>query len=105
MVSEDWRLDAACRSDNADIFFPEDYGTSGVLPDTALEIPMIRAALAAKMEVLAKSICAACPVQAECLTYALENDERYGIYGGQSARDRERIKGTQRKRKQRAEAS
>ncbi len=40
----------------------------------------------------AKSICARCPVAAECLDYALDNDERFGIWGGLSERDRRVIK-------------
>lgn len=36
----------------------------------------------------AKSICANCPVRKECLEYALENSERFGIWGGKSARER-----------------
>jgi len=30
----------------------------------------------------AKRVCRSCEVQAECLEYALENDERFGIWGG-----------------------
>jgi hypothetical protein len=30
----------------------------------------------------AKAICASCPVVAECLSYALENREEYGVWGG-----------------------
>jgi len=30
----------------------------------------------------AKSVCAACPVQLQCLEHAIEVDERYGIWGG-----------------------
>lgn len=30
----------------------------------------------------AKKICGACPFEAECLTWALDNDERYGVFGG-----------------------
>ncbi len=30
----------------------------------------------------AKSVCRACTVMSECLAYALEHDERYGIWGG-----------------------
>ena len=33
-----------------------------------------------------------CPVRAECLEYALEHDERFGIYGGLSERERRRLK-------------
>jgi hypothetical protein len=40
----------------------------------------------------ARRICDACPVAAACLTYALENDERYGVWGGQSGRQREKLR-------------
>ena len=36
----------------------------------------------------AKAICRNCPVIAECLEYALANDERFGIWGGKSERER-----------------
>jgi WhiB family redox-sensing transcriptional regulator len=39
----------------------------------------------------AKRVCAACPVKAECLQYALENGERFGIWGGLSERQRRRL--------------
>jgi len=31
-------------------------------------------------------------VKAECLSYALANDERFGIWGGLSERERRRLK-------------
>jgi WhiB family redox-sensing transcriptional regulator len=31
-------------------------------------------------------------VQGECLDYALDNDERFGIWGGLSERERRRLK-------------
>jgi len=30
----------------------------------------------------AKKLCEACPMKMQCLEYALEADERYGIWGG-----------------------
>jgi WhiB family redox-sensing transcriptional regulator len=36
----------------------------------------------------AKAICATCPVKDECLEYALENREKFGIWGGTSERER-----------------
>jgi len=40
----------------------------------------------------AKKICSGCEVKAECLEYALANDERFGIWGGLSERERRRLK-------------
>ena len=40
----------------------------------------------------AKKVCLSCEVRSECLEYALENDERFGIWGGLSERERRRIK-------------
>ena len=40
----------------------------------------------------AKRICQTCTVQTECLEYALANDERFGIWGGLSERERRRLK-------------
>ena len=31
---------------------------------------------------LAKAMCFECPVQFECLEYAIENNEKFGIFGG-----------------------
>jgi WhiB family transcriptional regulator, redox-sensing transcriptional regulator len=36
----------------------------------------------------AKSVCASCPVRAECLAYALRHSVRYGIWGGLNERAR-----------------
>ena len=41
----------------------------------------------------AKKVCGACAYQAACLDYALENGERFGIWGGLSERERRRLKG------------
>ena len=40
----------------------------------------------------AKKICAGCDVKAQCLEYALANDERFGIWGGLSERERRKLK-------------
>jgi len=40
----------------------------------------------------AKAVCRRCAVRAECLEYALERDERWGIYGGLSPQQRRRLK-------------
>jgi WhiB family redox-sensing transcriptional regulator len=40
----------------------------------------------------AKTICAQCPVSRECLEYALVHDERFGVWGGLSERERRKLK-------------
>lgn len=41
---------------------------------------------------LAKQICVKCPVRIECLTWALQNEEDFGIWGGFSPKERNDIK-------------
>jgi WhiB family redox-sensing transcriptional regulator len=41
---------------------------------------------------IAKLICKQCPVRATCLTNALVNDERYGVWGGTSGRQRAKLR-------------
>jgi WhiB family redox-sensing transcriptional regulator len=62
----DWRDLALCAQTDPDSFFP-DRGESS-RP--------------------AKRVCAACDVRAECLQYALDHGERYGVWGGLSERER-----------------
>jgi WhiB family transcriptional regulator, redox-sensing transcriptional regulator len=40
----------------------------------------------------AKQFCRRCTVQAECLAYALRNDEHFGVWGGESERSRQRMR-------------
>ncbi len=65
-----WTEEANCKGADADLFFPE------------------RGASTRK----AKAICRACSVQSACLEYAIENSEKFGIWGGMSERERRRIK-------------
>jgi len=41
---------------------------------------------------MAKKLCESCPVITQCLTYALEANEQYGIWGGMTASERNRLK-------------
>lgn len=36
----------------------------------------------------AKRVCARCPVQEECLSWAIENGEQWGIWGGKTPEER-----------------
>ena len=69
VVSPPWKAEAACTPDQADLFFPE----RGEDADEA------------------KRICAGCTVRRECLIYALANNERHGIWGGTSRRERRKL--------------
>ena len=62
----EWRKNALCLGMDPDLFFPS----------VSAEIPA------------AKAICADCPVQSECLEYALENRIAHGIWGGSTERQR-----------------
>ena len=42
-------------------------------------------------ESMARFLCGGCPVQAECLEWALETDSRYGVWGGMSETRRRRL--------------
>lgn len=61
---------AACRAFDGALFFPD--------ADGDIETPL--------------RICAGCPVRAECLDYALESRQRYGIWGGTTERERRRLR-------------
>lgn len=64
-----------------------DHGLCGTHPEPLLWFPERGASTAE-----AKAICRVCPVQAECLTYAINNNEKHGIWGGKSERERRRIR-------------
>jgi WhiB family redox-sensing transcriptional regulator len=71
-VDSEWMNDAACAGENLDLFFPDDR----------------RDGHNAKAVRAAKAICATCPVQTECLDYALTTGIKFGVWGGTSERDR-----------------
>ena len=56
-----------------DMFFPED------IPD-----PNIRHTVT----VIAKGMCGGCPVKNQCFEYALETQQKHGIWGGTSPDER-----------------
>lgn len=64
-----WQDRALCAETDPEAFFPEKGGSTAD----------------------AKRVCRACEVRAECLEYALANDERFGIWGGLSERERRRL--------------
>jgi WhiB family redox-sensing transcriptional regulator len=40
----------------------------------------------------AKQVCAACPVVIQCATHALREPELYGVWGGLTPKERERLR-------------
>src|ERR1700693_3495613 len=65
-----WQDQALCAQTDPEAFFPEKGGSTRE----------------------SKRVCRSCEVRSECLEYALENDERFGIWGGMSERERRRLK-------------
>ncbi|MEV7600464.1 WhiB family transcriptional regulator [Kitasatospora sp. NPDC089797] len=74
---------AACTGAEGDLFYPE--------PDEDDEITEEVAAAAWWAERRAKMICAGCPVRLMCLARALERHEKYGIFGGMTAAERDAL--------------
>ena len=72
----EWQYDGACRNEDPEAFFHPDGE---------------RGQNRARREAYAKSVCAACPVIAQCAAHALAVREPYGIWGGMSEEDRELI--------------
>lgn len=65
-----WQSEALCSQTDPEAFFPEKGGSTRE----------------------AKRVCTACQVRVECLEFALAHDERFGIWGGMSERERRRLK-------------
>jgi WhiB family transcriptional regulator, redox-sensing transcriptional regulator len=67
---QEWQERALCAQTDPEAFFPEKGGSTRE----------------------AKRICQGCAVRPECLEYALAHDERFGIWGGLSERERRKLK-------------
>ena len=67
---DQWQERALCAQTDPEAFFPEKGGSTRE----------------------AKRICMGCEVRDACLEYALAHDERFGIWGGLSERERRRLK-------------
>lgn len=44
------------------------------------------------MRELAQTICGRCPIKNQCADYAINSDEPFGIWGGLTPQDREKLK-------------
>jgi WhiB family transcriptional regulator, redox-sensing transcriptional regulator len=67
---QDWQERALCAQTDPEAFFPEKGGSTRE----------------------AKKVCQTCEVRVECLEAALMNDERFGIWGGLSERERRKLR-------------
>ena len=65
-----WQDQANCLGVDPDLFFPERGASTRE----------------------AKEVCRGCVVRLECLEYALDNAEKFGIWGGMSERERRRLR-------------
>jgi WhiB family redox-sensing transcriptional regulator len=45
-----------------------------------------------KSNAVQKAICATCPVRRECLEYALDNNEHYGVWAGTTEQGRKALR-------------
>ncbi len=68
-LDTEWMAQGNCADKPPSLFFPSD----GV----GVEV--------------AKRVCSDCPMQAQCLDYALDNRIDHGVWGGTSERERRRI--------------
>jgi WhiB family redox-sensing transcriptional regulator len=65
-----WQDQALCAQVDPELFFPS--------KGSGVRIP--------------KRVCRVCPVRAECLDYAFENDLHHGVWGGTSEQERRRMR-------------
>lgn len=77
LASQTWRSRAACHGIDVAVFYPTVHGGRGNL-----------AAYAHRQAV---AICRTCPVAHECLWYALDHREEYGVWGGTTPHDRQAL--------------
>jgi WhiB family redox-sensing transcriptional regulator len=81
----DWRSQAACTTEDPELFFP--IGTTGLAVDQVDE---------------AKRVCARCPVREDCLEYALASNQDAGIWGGLTEDERRTLKRARQRRRRMA---
>jgi WhiB family transcriptional regulator, redox-sensing transcriptional regulator len=72
---DDWRLRAACKDQDPELFFPVSEKGPG-----------------ARQARRATAVCARCPVRSECLEYALDNGLDHGIFGGTTETERRALR-------------
>lgn len=66
----EWQKSALCAETDPEAFHPEKGGSTRE----------------------AKKVCGRCDVRSQCLQSALDNDERFGVWGGLSERERRQLR-------------
>lgn len=74
-ITINWLDEAACLGQGTDLFYSDTVYTAETK----------------KIIAKAKMFCKSCPVVADCLQYAINNDERFGVWGSFSAKERSSI--------------
>ena len=69
-MSQEWRDKANCKGIDTRLFYPEQGASTFE----------------------AKAVCWGCVVREECLAFAIETGERFGIWGATSERQRKRMR-------------
>lgn len=69
-TTPEWQDLALCQQTDPEAFFPEKGGSV----------------------LAAKQVCGRCEVKGDCLAYALDHDEKFGVWGGLSERERRKLK-------------
>lgn len=69
-----WMEQAKCKGADAELFFAEEGA-------------------ARSKQIEAKKYCAACPVYKKCMKFAIDNDIKYGVWGGLTPGQRARARG------------
>ena len=69
LYQRNWAEQANCKDMDKSLFFP--VSRQGLLH--------------------AKQVCSTCPVSADCLQYATDNDLNFGVWGGLGEADRRRL--------------
>lgn len=78
---EEWRAESACADIHTDVFFPLAERKSRKADDE-LEI----------REQIARNVCRICSARTDCLTYSLNTNQEWGIWGGLNFHERNLIR-------------
>lgn len=73
-MTHDWRLHAACRGHDPELFYPPANNAGGGKRTHHIDN--------------ARRVCRSCPVRVDCLAWAFEVDDRFAVLGATTAEER-----------------